>query len=150
MCLTLVLAVPDFTFPFVLECDASSTGLGAVLTQQGRPLAFTSKQLCDRHLGKSTYEKEMMAILHAVDTWQPYLLERHFKIKTDHHSLKYFLEQHKWVTKMLGYDYEIIYKKGKDNVMANALSQQYEDEASLLSLSAPIPDWLNQARQEWL
>lgn len=59
-----------------------------------------------------------MAILHVVDTWWPYLLWHHFKIKTDHHSLKYFLgqrlssiEQHKWVTKMLGYDYEIIYKK---------------------------------------
>jgi hypothetical protein len=71
-------------------------------------------------LGKSTYEKEMLAILHAVDLWHPYLLGKHFQIKTDHHSLKYFLEQiissleqQKWVTKMFGYDYEIIYKKGK-------------------------------------
>jgi hypothetical protein len=113
-----------------LECDASGTSLGEVLTQQGRPLAFTSKQLCDRHLGKYTYEKEMMAILHAVDTWRPYLLEHHFKIKSNHHSLRYCLEQclssleqHKWVTKMLGYDYEIIYKKRKDNVMFDALSR---------------------------
>ena len=128
MCSTLVLAMPDFTKPFVLECNTSSTVLGAVLTQEGRPLDFISKQLCDRHLGKSTYEKEMMAILHAVDTWRPYLLECRFKIKTDHHSLKYFLEQclsspkqHKWVNKMLGYDYEIIYKKGKENVMEYSL-----------------------------
>ena len=94
----------------------------------------------------------MMAILHAINTWKPYLLRHHFKIKTDDHSLKYFLEQclsspeqhkwammtivsnifwnnaylsleqHKWVTKMLGYDYEIIYKKGKDNVMEDVLS----------------------------
>ena len=88
MCLTPVLAVPNFTNPFVLECDMPGTGLGAMLTQQGRALAFTSKQLCDRHLGKFTYEKDMMAILHAVDTWKPYLLGRHFKIKNDHHSLK--------------------------------------------------------------
>ena len=74
MCLTPVLIEPNFTKPFVLECDASGTGLGVVLTQQGMPLAFTSKQLCDCQLGKSTYEKEMMAILHAVDTWRPYLL----------------------------------------------------------------------------
>ena len=157
MCSTPVFAIPDFTHPFVLECDASGTGLGAVLTQQGRTLALSSKQLCDHHLGKYTYEKDMMAILHAVDTWQPYLLGCHFKIKTDHHSLKYFLEQrlsspeqHKWFTKMFGYDYEIIYKKVKENFMADALSRQYEDKGSLLALSTPIPNWLNQARQEWI
>lgn len=63
-----ILIVPDFAKPFVLECYASGTGLGAVLMQEGRPLDFTSKQLCDHRLGKSTYEKEMMAILHVVDT----------------------------------------------------------------------------------
>ena len=51
---------------------------------------------------------------------------------------------------MLGYDYEIIYKKGKDNIGANALSRQYEDKASLLSLSVPILDWLRHTLQEWL
>ena len=51
---------------------------------------------------------------------------------------------------MLGYDYEIIYNKEKENVVADALSRQYEDDTSLLSLSAPIPDWLNQSHQEWL
>jgi hypothetical protein len=66
----------------------------------------------------------MLAILHAVELWRPYLLGQRFQIKTDHQSLKYFLEQHissqeqqKWVTKLFGYDYEIIYKKGKDNVV---------------------------------
>jgi len=56
-----------------------------------------------------------MAILHAVETWRPYLLGQRFQIRTDHHSLKYFLEQrlsspqqNKWLAKMLGYDYEII------------------------------------------
>lgn len=71
MCSTPILTVLDFTKPFVLECDVSGTNLGEVLTQEGRPLTFTSKQLCDRNLGKSTYEKEIMVIFHAVDTWQP-------------------------------------------------------------------------------
>jgi hypothetical protein len=92
-------------------------------------LAFTSKQQSERNLGKSIYEKEMLAILNAIDLWCPYLLGQHFQIKTYHQSLKYFLEQcisspeqQKWVTKLFGYDYDIIYNKGKDNVVVDALS----------------------------
>jgi hypothetical protein len=55
-------------------------------------------------------------------------------------------EQQKWVTKLFGYDYEIIYKKGKDNVVADALSRKYEDEGSLFSLSFIVPDWLQAVR----
>jgi hypothetical protein len=54
------------------------------------------------------------------------------------------------VTKLFGYNYEIIYKKGKDNVVADALSQKYEDEGSLFSLSFIVPDWLQAVFQEWL
>jgi hypothetical protein len=92
-------------------------------------LPFTNKKLFEINLGKSIYEKEMLAILHAVDLWHPYLLGKRFQIKTDHQSLKYFLEQRisspeqqKWVTKLFGYHYEIIYKKSKYNVVADALS----------------------------
>jgi hypothetical protein len=157
MCTTSVLALPDFTKTFVLECDASGKGIGAILMQEGRPLVFTSKQLSERNLGKPIYENEILVILHVVDLWRPYLLGQHFQIKTDHQSLKYFLEQcisslqqQKWVTKLFGYDYEIIYKKGKDNVVADSLSQKYEEEGSLFSLSFIVPDWLQAIRQEWL
>jgi hypothetical protein len=81
------------------------------------------------NMGKSIYEKEKLAILHVVDLWRPYLLGKCFQIKTDHQRLKYFLEQcisspeqQKRVTKLFGYDYEIIYNKGKENVVADALS----------------------------
>jgi hypothetical protein len=76
----------------------------------------------------------MMAILHALKKWRPYLIGRHFKVKTNHDSIKYFLEQRlsleeqqKWVTKILGYDFEIAYKKGKQNVVVDELSRKDED-----------------------
>ena len=97
-----------------------------------------------------------MAILHAVETWRPYLLGRHFQICTNHHSLKYFLEQrlsspqqNKWLAKMLGYDYEIIYNKGKDNSVADALFRQFEEESTMLAISLPIPYWIEEVRREW-
>ena len=103
------------------------------------------------------YEKEMLEILHALKQWGPYLIGRHLKVKIDYDSLKYFLEQRipseekqKWVTKMLGYDFEIIYKKGKQNVVADALSRKDEDvEALLYSISIIQLDWIAEAMGEW-
>jgi hypothetical protein len=99
----------------------------------------------------------MMEILHALKQWHPYLIGRHFKVKTDHESLKYFLEQilsleekQSWVTKMLGYDFGIIYKKGKQNVVVDAFSRKDEDvEAFLYAISIIQPDWIIEARDEW-
>jgi len=68
-----VLAILDFTKPFAIETDASNNGVGAVLLQQGHPLAFISKPLGPRTQGLSTYEKEYMAILLAVEQWRSYL-----------------------------------------------------------------------------
>ena len=75
-----------------------------------------------------------MSILHVVHKWHPYLIGRHFKVKTNHDSLKYFLEkqlsskeQQKWVTNILGYEFEIIYKKGKHNIVVDALSRKEEE-----------------------
>jgi hypothetical protein len=143
MCKALVLTTPDFTKTFIAECDASGNVIGIVLMQEGRPLAFESRPLKGKDLHEPIYEKEMMAILHALKKWHPYLIGSHFKVKTDHDSLKYFLEQRlsleeqqKWVTKILGYDFEIVYKKGKQNVVADSLSRKDEDvEAFLCSIS---------------
>jgi hypothetical protein len=93
MCTTSFLALPDFTKTFFLECDTLGRGIRVVLMQEGIPLAFTSKQLSERHLGQPIYEKEMLAILHAMDLWCPYLLGQRFQIKRDYQSLKYFLEK---------------------------------------------------------
>eukprot|EP00253_Pinus_taeda_P013453 PITA_13453 len=134
MCQASVLATPDFTKTFIVECDGSGNGIGIVLMQEGRPIAFESRPIKGKYLHKYIYEKEMLEILHALKKPRPYLMGRHFKVKIDHDSLKYFLEQRlsseekkKWVPRMLGYDFEIIYKKGKQNVVVEALSRKDED-----------------------
>jgi hypothetical protein len=124
------LAMPNFAEVFVIESDASGDGIGAVLTQQGRPIAFMSRALGLSKRAWSTYAREMLAIVVVVQLWRPYLLGRKFVIQTDQRSLKYLLEQRittpeqqKWVSKLLGYDYEIVYKPGKENSAADALSR---------------------------
>jgi hypothetical protein len=157
MCKAPILTTPDFTKTFIVECDALRNGIGFVLMQEGRPLAFESRPIKGKDLHKPIYEKEMMAILHALNKWSPYLIGRHFKVKPDHDSLKYFLEQRlsleeqqKWVTKTLGYDFEIVYKKGKQNVVADELLRKDEYvEAFLYAISIIQPDWIIEARDEW-
>ena len=125
-----VLRLPNFEEEFVLETDASGGGIGAVLQQQGHPIAYFSKTLAPRHQTLSTYEKELLAVIQALDKWRGYLLDRHFKIKTDHFSLKYLLDQRittpaqmKWLPKLMGFDYEIVFKRGSENCAADALSR---------------------------
>ncbi|GJT24392.1 gypsy/ty3 retroelement polyprotein [Tanacetum coccineum] len=103
MMATLVLKLPNFEEAFIVETDALVEGIGVVLQQQ---------------------------VLQALDKWRGYLLDKIFKINTDHLSLKYLWDQRistptnmKWLPKLMGFDYEIKYKNGKDNAGADALSR---------------------------
>jgi len=88
-----VLALPDFSLPFHIEIDALGTGIGAILQQNGHPIAFISKALSPKNQGLSVYEKEYLAILMAVEQWRHYLLQGEFFIHTDHRNLVHLNEQ---------------------------------------------------------
>nr|GEV56172.1 hypothetical protein [Tanacetum cinerariifolium] len=110
----LVLGLPDFNKPFIIETDASRVGIGAVLQQEGHPIGYLSRTLSSRHQALSTYKKEFLTVLLALEKWMGYLLDRHFVIKTYHHSLKYLLDQRittpaqmKWLPKLMGFDYKV-------------------------------------------
>ncbi|GKC13696.1 putative mitochondrial protein [Tanacetum coccineum] len=126
-----VLGLPNFKKEFNVENDSCGTGISVVLQQDGRTLAYLSKALSPRHQAMSTYEKEFLAVILALKNRKGYLMDRHFKIKTNHFNLKYLLDQRlttpfqaKWLPTLLGYDYEIAYKKGSENVVVDALSKK--------------------------
>lgn len=142
-----VLSTPDFSLPFILETDASAIAIGAVLIQQAHPIAYFSKVLCPRLQRASTYVRELHAITSAVRKWRHYLLGRSFTILTDHKSLKDLMsqviqtpEQQTYLVKLLGYDYDIRYKPGVSNVVADALSRLPQGE--LLSFTMPHCDFM--------
>ncbi|KZV39492.1 hypothetical protein F511_28156 [Dorcoceras hygrometricum] len=139
-----VLKLPNFDEEFVVECDASGRGIGAILAQGCRPVAFYSKALAERSLSKSTYEKELMALVLAVRHRRPYLLGRKFVILTDHKALKEILhqrittpDQQQWISKLMGYEFQIKYKAGTLNGAADALSRCVD--TALYGIS--IPQW---------
>jgi hypothetical protein len=146
--------MPDFTKTFVVECDASFHGFGAVLIQEGHPIAFFSRPVAPRHLALAAYERELIGLVHAVRHWRPYLWGRRFLIKTDHYNLKYLLDQrlatipqHHWVGKLLGFDFTVEYKSGAANAVADVLSRRDTEEGALLALSASRFDFIDCLRQ---
>lgn len=153
---TPVLALPDFSKEFVLECDASGVGIGAVLFQQNHPIAFMSKTLAQRHLVLSVYDKEMLVVVSAVQHWRPYLVGHHFVILTDHRTLEHFLsqrintpDQQKWLLKLVGYDYRISYRSGKSNTVPDALSRQAELLVTT-GVSSPVLSFVQEVQQACL
>jgi hypothetical protein len=87
-----VLQLPDFDREFIVECDASGSGFGAVLHQGTGPVVFYSKQIAPRHAKLAAYERELIGLVLAVRHWRPYLWGHPFLIRTDHFSLKFLLD----------------------------------------------------------
>jgi hypothetical protein len=141
------IADPDGEFEVTTDASEDAKAVGAVLTQNGHPVAFESKKLDKHQVNYSVHDKEMCAIMHALDRWRAFLLGKPFKVYTDHRSLVYFktqanlnARQLRWQEKAADYDMEILYKPGKENHVADALSRIQ------INILCPIPQKSLQAQ----
>jgi hypothetical protein len=126
-----VLAQPDIEKPFNVYCDASGSGLGCVLMQEGRVIAYASRQLRRHEEHYPTHDLELAVVVHALKIWRHYMLGNICHIYTDHKSLKYIftqselnMRQRRWLELIKDYELEIHYHLGKANVVADALSRK--------------------------
>ena len=123
LCKAPVLVLPEGIENMVVFCDASYSGLGCVLMQKGRVIAYASRQLKPHESNYPTHDLELAAVVFALKIWRHYLYGVRFTIYTDHQSLKYFMDQknlnmrqRRWLELLKDYDCEILYHPGKANV----------------------------------
>jgi len=135
LCTYPVLQLPDFKQPFFVKPDASNYGIGAILTQKDsageeHPILYGSRVLTKPERNYSARERELLAMVHFIHTWRPYLLGTKFFVYSDHHSLQW-LKNHKddnprltrWINKLMQYEYEVIHRPGKQHNDADAMSR---------------------------
>ncbi|KAA3474185.1 DNA/RNA polymerases superfamily protein [Gossypium australe] len=163
-----VLIQPEAGNEFTVYCDASHTGLGCILMQSGKVVAYASRQLRPHEVNYPTHDLELAAIVFALKIWRHYLYGEKSIIFTDHKSLKYLLtqkelnlRQRRWVELLKDYDFSIEYHPGKANVVADALSRKvvsdlramfahlslYEDGSLIAELQVK-PLWLEQIKEK--
>jgi hypothetical protein len=142
-----VLAMPNIDLPFTVTTDASNYAIGAVLSQDTgdgeHPIAFMSKTLSNAERGYAVYDKEMFAILESIKLWRPYLSYEKFLVVTDHAPLTRLFKQKgltprqtRWIDTLSEYTFDITYKPGKTNVVADALSRRRETLNATVSVAA--------------
>jgi hypothetical protein len=126
-----VLAQPDSTQPFDVYCDAFGTGLGCVLMQNNRVIAYASRALWNHEQNYPTHDLELAAVIHTLKIWRHHLMGAKCNIYTDHKSLKYIftqadlnMRQRRWLELIKDYDLEVHYHPSKANVVADALSRK--------------------------
>eukprot|EP00253_Pinus_taeda_P033032 PITA_33032 len=128
-----VLSIADPNKDYVVCTDASGEGVGGVLMQEGKVIAYESRKLKEHEQKYSAYDMELAAVIHALKMWRHYLLGRKFLLLTDHHNLtNYFSQptlnarQARWADFLSGFDFDIRHLKGKENRVADALSRKVQ------------------------
>ncbi|GKB40278.1 putative reverse transcriptase domain-containing protein [Tanacetum coccineum] len=131
LCDAPILSLPDGVEDFVVYCDASNQGLGCVLMQRNKVIAYASRQLKIHEKNYTTHDLELGAVVFALKTWRHYLYGTKSVIYTDHKSLQHIFDQkelnmrqRRWIELFSDYECEIRYHPGKANVVADALSRK--------------------------
>ena len=126
-----ILIVPDKGQGFTVYCDASRAGLGCVLMQSRRVVAYGSHQLKNYEQNYPTHDMELAAVVFTLKIWRHYLYGKEFEVYSDHKSLKYIftqrdlnMRQRGWMEFLEDYDFTLHYHHGKENVVTNALSRK--------------------------
>jgi hypothetical protein len=127
-----MLVQPDNSKPFEVFCDASGTGLGCVLMQEGRVIAYASRALRPHEINYPTHDLELAAVVHALKIWRHYLMGNRCNIFTDHKSLKYIftqsdlnMRQRRWLELIKDYDLKCIITPGKPMLLRMLLAAKF-------------------------
>ncbi|GKF05290.1 putative reverse transcriptase domain-containing protein [Tanacetum coccineum] len=162
LCEAPILALPEGNDDFVVYCDASLQGLGAVLMQRENVIAYASRQLKPHDKNYTTHDLELGAVVFALKIWRHYLYGTKCTVFTDHKSLQHILDQkelnmrqRRWLELLADYDCEIRYHPGKANVVADALSRKERIKplrvrSLVMTLHQNIPSQILQAQNEAL
>ncbi|KAH8240461.1 hypothetical protein KR032_000093, partial [Drosophila birchii] len=146
LCSAPLLIHPNYTKAFIVQCDASLHGVGAVLSQcdesgSERPIAYMSKKLNKAQRNYTVTELECLAVILAVKKFRMYIEGHPFKIVTDHASLRWLMNQSdlsgrlaRWAIKLQGFTFDIEHRKGCENVVPDALSRSFEDEEPISAI----------------
>jgi len=136
---TPVLVIPDIEKMFEVYCDVSYQGLGCVLMQEKRVVAYASRQLKVHEKNYPTHDLELVAIVFTLKSWRHYLYDSQFQVFSDHKSLKYLFDQkelnmrhRRWMEYLKDYDFELLYHPDKANVVADALSRKKIHMSSMM------------------
>ncbi|GJX75006.1 reverse transcriptase domain-containing protein [Tanacetum coccineum] len=160
LCAAPILALPEGSEDFVVYCDASIKGLGAVLMQRMKVIAYASRQLKIHEKNYTTHDLELGAVVFALKIWRHYLYGTKCVVFTDHKSLQHILDQkdlnmrqRRWIELLSDYDCEIRYHPGKANVVADALSRKERIEplrvrALVMTIGLDLPSRILEAQRE--